>query len=258
LPYTGDSHGEPFVAEFEATAKIGLSGKSAQSFNPMAYLKKCQNARVVYSTAPDPESNSSPQAFTSVGIDDFNNPYSVDESTQTMTVIFKFRVTYSSSSDNPRITFGFVCPPVTSLVSSDESTLLKLVDFSLKFSKFIPATSDTPISPYYGSFNTGKDVIKISAYPFRAYEAIYNAYIRNTRNNPFLLNGKKTYNRWITSEEGGADSSTPTSLMYANWQSDAYTTALTSPQQGVAPLVGLTTYETRTINTRQYFHNDLI
>ena len=33
-----------------------------------------------------------------------------------------------------------------------------------------------------------------------------------------------------------------------NWQSDAYTTALTSPQQGVAPLVGLTTYETKTIN----------
>lgn len=248
LPYTGDSHGEPFVAEFEATAKIGLSGDSAQSFNPMAYLKKCQNARIVYSTVPNPESNSSPQAFTSVGIDDFNNPYSINEGTQTMTVIFKVRVTYSSSSDNPRITFGFVCPPVTSLVSSNESTLLKLVDFSLKFSKFIPATSDTPISPYYGSFNTGKDAIKISAYPFRAYEAIYNAYIRNTRNNPFLLNGKKTYNRWITSEEGGADSSTPTSLMYANWQSDAYTTALTSPQQGVAPLVGLTTYETKTIN----------
>ena len=36
--------------------------------------------------------------------------------------------------------------------------------------------------------------------------------------------------------------------MYANWQSDAYTTALTSPQQGVAPLVGLTTYETITVN----------
>ena len=146
LSYVGDSHGEPFVAEFEATAKIGLSGDSAQSFKPMDYLKKCQNARIVYSTAPDPESGSSPQAFTSVGIDAFNNPYSVNESTQIMTVIFRVRVAYSSSSDTPRITFGFVCPPVTSLVSSNKSTLLKLVDLSLKFSKFIPATSDTPIS----------------------------------------------------------------------------------------------------------------
>lgn len=248
LPYSGEAHGEPFVAEFNATVKIGLSGDSAQSFNPMAYLKKCQNARIVYSTGSNPQSTTAPQPFTSIGIDSFNNPYSVNEATQTMTVTFKVRVTYSSSSDSPRATFGFVCPPVTSLTSTTNNTLLKLVDFSLEFSKFIPATSGTPISPYYGSFNTSSNAIKISAYPFRAYEAIYNAYIRNTRNNPFLLNGKKTYNRWITSEEGGADSSTPTSLMYANWQSDAYTTALTSPQQGVAPLVGLTTYETRTIN----------
>ena len=248
LPYSGDSHGEPFVAEFNATVKIGLSGDSAEAFNPMAYLKKCQNARIIYSTGSNPQSTTAPQPFTSIGIDSFNNPYSVNEATQTMTVTFKVRVTYSSSSDSPRVTFGFVCPPVTSLTSTTNNTLLKLVDFSLEFSKFIPATSVTPISPYYGSFNTSSNAIKISAYPFRAYEAIYNAYIRNTRNNPFLLNGKKTYNRWITSEEGGADSSTPTSLMYANWQSDAYTTALTSPQQGVAPLVGLTTYETKTIN----------
>ena len=248
LPYSGDAHGEPFAAEFNATVKIGLSGDSARAFNPMAYLKKCQNSRIVYSTGSNPQSTTAPQPFTSIGIDSFNNPYSVDESTQTMTVTFKVRVTYSSSSESPRATFGFVCPPVTSLTSATNNTLLKLVDFSLKFSKFIPVSSASPISPYYGSFNTSSDAIKISAYPFRAYEAIYNAYIRNTRNNPFLLNGKKTYNRWITSEEGGADSSTPTSLMYANWQSDAYTTALTSPQQGVAPLVGLTTYETKTIN----------
>lgn len=248
LPYSGEAHGEPFAAEFNAIVKIGLSGDSAEAFNPMAYLKKCQNARIVYSTGSNPQSTTNPQPFTSIGIDSFNNPYSVNEATQTMTVTFKVRVTYSSSSESPRATFGFVCPPVTSLTATSSNTLLKLVDFSLEFSKFIPVSSVNPISPYYGSFNTSKEAIKISAYPFRAYEAIYNAYIRNSRNNPFLLNGKKTYNRWITSDEGGADSSTPTSLMYANWQSDAYTTALTSPQQGVAPLVGLTTYETKTIN----------
>lgn len=102
--------------------------------------------------------------------------------------------------------------------------------------------------PFAGTGNVIEKPIKLSAYPFRAYEAIYNAYLRNTRNNPFLLNGKKTYNRWVTTLEGGPDSITSKKLFYANWQSDAYTTALASPQQGVAPLVGLTTYETHTLN----------
>jgi hypothetical protein len=104
------------------------------------------------------------------------------------------------------------------------------------------------VTPYYGVGSTDSKAIKVSAYPFRAYEAVYNAYIRNTRNNPFVLNGKKTYNRFITNDEGGADSTTPKSLFYANWQSDAYTSALTAPQQGIAPLVGLTTYETKSVN----------
>ena len=103
-------------------------------------------------------------------------------------------------------------------------------------------------TPFYSVYNTTDKAIKVSAYPFRAYEAIYNAYIRNTRNNPFVLNGKKTYNRWITTDAGGEDVLTPLDLLYANWQSDAYTTALTAPQQGVAPLVGLTTYETISVN----------
>ena len=102
--------------------------------------------------------------------------------------------------------------------------------------------------PFAGTGSVISDPVKLSAYPFRAYEAIYNAYIRNTRNNPFVLNGKKTYNKWITTDAGGPDSLTPKSLFYANWQSDAYTTALQAPQQGTAPLVGLTTYETHTLN----------
>lgn len=95
--------------------------------------------------------------------------------------------------------------------------------------------------------STTKNLIKLSAYPFRAYEAIYNAYIRNTRNNPFKLDGKPVYNRWITTDEGGSDTKTPLNCMQANWASDAFTTALTAPQQGKAPLVGITTYaDTRT------------
>lgn len=97
-------------------------------------------------------------------------------------------------------------------------------------------------SPYYSVKGSNTNKVKLSAYPFRAYEAIYNAYIRNNKNNPFVLNGKEVYNKWITTDEGGADT-TPYHLFQANWASDAFTTAVPSPQQGQAPLVGLTTYE---------------
>lgn len=136
-------------------------------------------------------------------------------------------------------------PACQQLVNSGVNSTFKMgfrVDSSETF------TSSSGTHPYYGAGETDDDKIKISAYPFRAYEAIYNAYIRNTRNNPFVLDGKKTYNRWISNDAGGSDIITPKHLRYANWQSDAYTTALQSPQQGVAPLVGLTTYESVSFN----------
>lgn len=101
-------------------------------------------------------------------------------------------------------------------------------------------TIDALRSPYVGA-TRNPNGLKLSAYPFRAYEAVYNAYIRNIKNNPFILNGKPVYNRWITNDEGGADA-TDYKLFYSNWASDAFTTALPSPQQGKAPLVGITTY----------------
>lgn len=97
-------------------------------------------------------------------------------------------------------------------------------------------------SPYYNSNSNNKDnQIKVSAYAFRAYEGIYNAYYRDTRNNPYYINGEVQYNRWIPSYEGGADSNFY-ELHYANWEKDFLTTAVQSPQQGTAPLVGITTY----------------
>lgn len=101
-------------------------------------------------------------------------------------------------------------------------------------------------SPYYDSTSSDNaNQIKISAYPFRAYEAIYNAYMRNIRNNPFMLNGKAVYNKFITNNEGGKDT-VDYKLYRANWASDAFTTAVPSPQQGQAPLVGITTYTEQT------------
>lgn len=157
-----------------------------------------------------------------------------------------------------KLYLGFCTPNYASLVDEPKraiaySSCVYWPSFESSVS-YLTLTSSTPSSgdvvgtPYYSDNNTDSSAIKVSAYPFRAYEAIYNAYIRNTRNNPFVLNGKKTYNKWITTDAGGQDTLTPLDLLYANWQSDAYTTALQAPQQGTAPLVGLTSYETRSLN----------
>lgn len=84
--------------------------------------------------------------------------------------------------------------------------------------------------------------IPVSALPFRAYESIYNAFYRDERNNPYMQNGVPVYNRYIPSTDGGPDSARY-EIRYRNWEQDFLTTALPSPQQGIAPLVGLTSTE---------------
>lgn len=78
------------------------------------------------------------------------------------------------------------------------------------------------------------------AYRFRAYESVYNAYYRDIRNNPFVVNGRPVYNKWLPTMKGGADT-TLYELHQCNWERDFLTTAVPNPQQGAnAPLVGLT------------------
>lgn len=110
-----------------------------------------------------------------------------------------------------------------------------------------PADLTLSTSPYFSSVSgSGRDQIKISAYAFRAYEGIYNAYIRDNRNNPYYVNGQVQYNQWIPTYDGGLDDNIY-ELHNANWERDFLTTAVQSPQQGTAPLVGITTY-TETVN----------
>lgn len=105
---------------------------------------------------------------------------------------------------------------------------------------YVEITRDN--SPYYDSSSKNKDrQLKLSAYTARTYEAIYNAYLRDNRNNPYYRNGQVEYNVWIPTDEGGADTY-PYELHRANWEKDFLTTAVPSPQQGRAPLVGITTY----------------
>lgn len=82
--------------------------------------------------------------------------------------------------------------------------------------------------------------LRLLAYRFRAYEAVYNAYYRDIRNNPFVVNGRPVYNKWLPTMKGGADE-TVYALHQCNWERDFLTTAVPNPQQGAnAPLVGLT------------------
>ena len=93
--------------------------------------------------------------------------------------------------------------------------------------------------PFYTSKIGTLPSIPLSALPFRAYESYYNAFGRDIRNNPFIVNGKPEYNKYVPSLKGGPDTY-KYQLHYANWEPDAYTTALQSPQAGIAPLVGIT------------------
>lgn len=94
--------------------------------------------------------------------------------------------------------------------------------------------------PFYTPLPVGAlPSIPLSALPFRAYEAYYNAFGRDIRNNPFIVDGKPEYNKYVPSTKGGRDPY-KYQLHYANWEPDAYTTALQSPQAGIAPLVGIT------------------
>ena len=114
------------------------------------------------------------------------------------------------------------------------------------------------------------DGLKLSSYPWRAYNAIYNAYYRNIRNNPLksYVDGTPLYNDYVLPYKyGGSEyvvaqktdiSSSQNlpqywadfyGLRYANWQLDAFTSAVASPQQGNAPLVGLTNTATVVTNS---------
>lgn len=81
--------------------------------------------------------------------------------------------------------------------------------------------------------------IPLSALPFRACEMISNYFFRNDQNNPYILNGEAQYNQFIPTTEGGPDTNEYL-IHHRNWEFDAYTSAVPSPQFGAAPLVGVT------------------
>lgn len=89
-----------------------------------------------------------------------------------------------------------------------------------------------------GNSNPFINDIHVSALPFRAYESIYNAFYRNEQNDPLFVDGKPEYDVYCPNVDDGADDY-DYHLHYRNWEPDFLTSAVQSPQQGVAPLVGV-------------------
>lgn len=126
-------------------------------------------------------------------------------------------------------------------IPGSSSSRIVLSSTPVGFASFTSAEWTKPEKdncPFYTS-NSDLPAIPLSALPFRAYESYYNAFGRDIRNNPFIVDGKPEYNKYVPSLKGGRDIY-KYQLHYANWEPDAYTTALQSPQAGVAPLVGIT------------------
>lgn len=95
-------------------------------------------------------------------------------------------------------------------------------------------------SPYYDSVSNPNG-LKISSLPFRHYEAIYNYFYRDNRNNPLRnSDGLPVYNEVLLPSQltGGVETGSY-DFHYRNWEQDFLTTCVQEPQLGQAPLVGI-------------------
>nr|DAG85184.1 MAG TPA: Major capsid protein [Microviridae sp.] len=185
------------------------------------------------------------------------------ESGVTLVVISKDDLRYSVeakmniSKDKKTASLNFSLPSLTTVFGKPIESARIIVVFNQPVSASYPMSSYT-FSPLSVSDSSSLQPVTYNTYPFetydtrtsgyprlrayrfRAYESVYNAYYRDIRNNPFVVNGKPVYNKWLPTMKGGADTTTY-ELHQCNWERDFLTTAVPNPQQGAnAPLVGLT------------------
>lgn len=107
-------------------------------------------------------------------------------------------------------------------------------------------TVRSSIDTKFDSIDGADPAVPIPALPFRALEFIHNYFMRNPRIDPFVKDGVPTYNRFLTNDGSGADSTTPVESWNALYESDYFTTCVKEPQFGNAPLVGATVNDTST------------
>ena len=146
----------------------------------------------------------------------------------------------SSAADIDSDVRGFV--PYGSYYTTHYNTyssiLIRSYVRTLLNTQTVDLVDDYKSSPYYDSVDNPLG-LKISSLPLRAYDFIYNAFYRDSRNNPFMIDGVPVYNKYLYSDDGGVETN-EISFYRRNWESDHLTTACTTPQLGDAPLVGIT------------------
>ena len=121
-------------------------------------------------------------------------------------------------------------------IKPDESSLVDLNGISCIIpNASFPVTLSRSLNDE-AKFDVSK--LRISALPFRAYESVYNAFYRNEQNDPLLINGRPVYDQYLPNLSGGLDAK-DYELHYRNWEPDFLTSSVQSPQQGIAPLVGV-------------------
>lgn len=161
---------------------------------------------------------------------------------------------FTISSDSKTARLSIPLGNISEKLGSNSSGLCRLTILISSFSLNSSATAVTAQSvnvyansglsevlydTYPFATESHSDKPRLLAYRFRAYESVYNAYYRDIRNNPFVVNGRPVYNKWLPTMKGGADK-TLYELRQCNWERDFLTTAVQNPQQGAnAPLVGL-------------------
>lgn len=136
--------------------------------------------------------------------------------------------------------FGFVPSTDSDNFTAGEKTRSSVSSIDFYYGK----TTSVSVSDQLSSFNPFSEELNAESFtplnsmPFRAYEQIYNAFYRDERNNPLMKDGKPVYDEFLLNTDGGRDNF-DYKIHFRNWEQDAYTTALPTPQQGIAPLVGI-------------------
>lgn len=174
--------------------------------------------------------------------------YEVD-SLNTINGVYSGQNMYKFFDLYPNIKFGLLINDVSAIITStsDKQPVAfdcSAIQFGLKTSTEIPVTT----SPFAIQKGETDPRIPISALPFRAYEAIYNSFFRNTIVSPFrkkvVVNGveveQEVFDDYVTNSLDGADK-TPYRLYQRNWEKDVFTSAWKTPQFGdTQPLIGAT------------------
>ena len=150
-------------------------------------------------------------------------------------------VGFSISSVDASKLGGIQGDPVVAITAPDSGAPISFanIKFNVTYTYYM-LQNDVSYGTYPFATENKSNNTHLLAYRFRAYESVYNAYYRDIRNNPFVVNGRPVYNKWLPNMKGGADT-TLYELHQCNWERDFLTTAVPNPQQGAnAPLVGLT------------------